>query len=131
MDRRGLLRRLAGLPAVGVVGAGAGCTTPADPSGPRSPPRSPESTETFGLTVADFTELRSDAGTVHVRVTVENYAGTERTGTVVAEVATGEGEVTVRREVTVPSSERVEVTLETDLPYEEFRSLSVRIVETG
>lgn len=132
MYRRGLLARLAGLCGVGGLVAGAGCTRPARPSGPRTPPRSvePTSRPESGLEVVDFTELEADDGDVDVRVVVENPTGEEQSGVVVAEVGTGGTETTVRREVTVAASERVEVTLETDLAYAEFAgggSLSVRV----
>ncbi|ESP89114.1 hypothetical protein [Candidatus Halobonum tyrrellensis] len=130
MHRRGLLARLARLLAAGGLAVGAGCSDVRTPSGPRTPPRSVEPPADGDLVVADFSEREADDGTVGVRVVVENRTGEERSGTVVAEVEAGDAETTVREEVTVDSSDRVEVTLPTDLAYEEFArngSIAVRI----
>lgn len=124
MNRRGVL--------VGLVGllAGAGCTDVRRPSGPRTPPPSPEptSTPTEGLAVTELVDEEGDDGALVVRVTVENRTDEARTGTVVAEVSAGEEETTVSEEVTVEQGEAVDVSLPTDLAYEEFdRSGSLRV----
>lgn len=130
--RRGLLKRLAGLGGACGLAAGAGCLESDRPSGPRTPPRSvqPPADDGGGLVVTDFGEVEGEAGNVLVTVTIENRSGEERSALVVADVSAGENEVTVDREVTVPGSEEIQVTLETGLAYEEFArngSISVEI----
>lgn len=122
------------LAAASGVAALAGCTDSAEPSGPMTPPRSPEATGSGdeGLTVTDFADVEGDEGDLLVRVTVENRGGEERTGTVIVTV-TGtvdgsETEDTVSEEVTVASGERTEVTLGTSLSFESFsQSGSIRV----
>jgi hypothetical protein len=118
MKRRGLLGGLAG------VLAGAGCLQPASSTGPRTPPRSPEPTATpaTGLVVVEFDDEADDAGNLRLLVTVENRTGDTQSGTVVVDVTAGDTETTVRRDVTVAASARVEVTLSTDVPYDKFTS---------
>jgi len=134
VNRRRLLSTGARLAAASGLAALAGCTDSADPSGPMTPPRSPEATaaEGEGLVVTDFTDVEGDEGDLLVRVTVENRGGEERTGTVVvtasATVEGSESEETVTEEVTVASSERTDVTVATSLSYESFnRSGSIRV----
>ncbi|WP_435125900.1 hypothetical protein [Halobaculum sp. D14] len=129
MKRRGLLKGVAGVAGLGVA---AGCTNSAAPSGPKTPPRSPESTVVSGsgLVVADFTDVESDDGDLHVSVTVENRSGEQRTGTVVATASASGAEDSASEQVTVGASERVTVVLETSLSYAKFQqdgSLQVTI----
>ncbi|MFC7096163.1 hypothetical protein [Halobaculum marinum] len=135
MKRRRLLGSLARAAVAGGVVATAGCTSPASPSGPLTPPRSPEggpNTGEEGLVIRDFLDVEGDDGALLVRVTVENRAGEERSGTVVVTATAGsdddEREVSTSESITVPAGERVEVTLETSLTYEEFsRQGSMRV----
>ncbi|QZP38414.1 hypothetical protein [Halobaculum magnesiiphilum] len=137
MNRRRLLATGARLAAASGVAALAGCTAAGDPSGPLTPPRSPEATAGpgEGLVITDFTDVEGDDGDLLVRVTVENRGGEERTGTIVATVtATVDGEEreeTVSRDVTLAPGERTEATLETSLSFESFSgsgSMRVEIV---
>lgn len=137
VNRRRLLATGARLAAASGVAALAGCTNSADPSGPLTPPRSPEATAGpgEGLVITDFTDAEGDDGDLLVRVTVENRGGEERTGTVVATVTVTvdgeEREETASQEVTVAPGERTEATLETSLSFESFSgsgSMRVEIV---
>ena len=116
MKRRGVLVGL--VPLLG----GAGCLQPARSTGPRTPPRSPEPTSTpvTGLVVVDFVGEPNDEGNLVVDVTVENRSGEARSGTVVVEVTAGDEETTVSTEVTVGANGRAEVSLPTDIPYDQF-----------
>ena len=116
MKRRGLLIGLAGL------AGGAGCTETVRPSGPRTPPRSPEPTSTpaSGLVVVDLIDEQDDAGNLLVRVTVENQGDASQSGTVVVDVRAGETETTVSRSVTLDPGERTEVALSTEIEYDAF-----------
>mgnify|MGYP000241769014 CR=1 FL=1 len=134
MNRRRLIATGARLAAASGLAALAGCTDPAEQSGPLTPPRSPEATTSGseGLVVTDFTDVEGDDDTLLVRVTVENQGGEERTGTVVVTaIVTADGsesEETVSEEVTVASGERTEVTLGTSLSFESFsQSGSIRV----
>ncbi|WP_348609022.1 hypothetical protein [Halobaculum rarum] len=134
MNRRRLLATGARLAAASGVAALAGCTDSAEPSGPMTPPRSPEATASEGerLVVTDFTDVEGDEGDLLVRVTVENRGSEERTGTVIVTV-TGtvdgsESEETASEEVTVASGERTDVTIPTSLSFESFsQSGSIRV----
>lgn len=116
MKRRGLLAGLAGLTA------GAGCAETVRPSGPRTPPRSPEPTSTpaSGLVVVDLVDDQDDEGNLLVRVTVENRGGESRSGTVVVDVRAGETETSVSQSVTLAPDERTEVALLTEIEYDTF-----------
>ena len=126
MNRRRFLGSVARAVAAGGVAASAGCTSPASPSGPLTPPRSPEGTavDGAGLVVADFADVEGDDGDLLVVVTVENRAGEPRSGVVEATVTAGSGDEerreTVADEVTVDGGERAETTLETSVPFETF-----------
>jgi len=133
VNRRRLLRSLPRLAVVGGTVAAAGCTDRVAPTGPRTPPRSPEGTETGGrgLVVADFADEEGDDGDLVVRVTVENRGAEADSGTVVVEAAAGETEETVTEDVTVESGERTAVAVPTSLSFDEFSrggSLRVEIV---
>ncbi|QLG62371.1 hypothetical protein [Halorarum salinum] len=124
MKRRGVLVGLAGLVA------GAGCTDVTRPSGPRTPPPSPEPTSASpeGLVIAELVDEEGDDGSLVVRVTVENRTGEARTGTVVAEASAGGEGTTVSAEVTVEPGESEELSLATELDYGEFaRDGSLRV----
>ncbi|WP_313695241.1 hypothetical protein [Halorarum halobium] len=126
MERRGVLVGIAGLVA------GTGCTESTQPSGPRTPPRSPVPTEppATGLVIAGIADEAAEDGTLLLRVTVENRSGESQSGTVVADVQAGDEESTVSQSVTVEPDGQLEVELETGLEYEAFSgngSLSVDV----
>ncbi|MXR40943.1 hypothetical protein GRX01_06260 [Halobaculum sp. WSA2] len=134
MNRRRLLATGARLAAASGLAALAGCTDSAEPSGPTTPPRSPEATASGGegLAITDFTDVEGDDGDLLVRVTVENRGSEERTGTViVTAIVTADGsdsEETVSEEVTLGSGERTDVTVATSLSFESFsQSGSIRV----
>lgn len=129
VNRRGLLDAAARLALAGVAAAGAGCTEPADTSGPRTPPQSPEGTPGGpGLVVTDFADVEAEDGTLHVRVTVENRGAEAIQGTLVVEAAAGDDSETVSRDVAVAPGERTDVVVETSLSYEAFgRQGSLRV----
>ncbi|WP_277552522.1 hypothetical protein [Halobaculum limi] len=130
MNRRGLLGSVGRLLVVGGVTAGAGCTDAASPTGPLTPPRAPEETDTSGasLVVRDFVDVEGEEGNLLVRVTVENRSGDRQTGTIVVTATAGDTEETVSEDVTVPGGERVDVTVATSLSFEAFsQSGSLRV----
>lgn len=130
MNRRGLLESAGRLLALGSVVAGAGCTEAASPTGPLTPPRAPEETDTSGasLAIRDFVDVEGDDGNLLVRVTVENRSGQRQSGTVVVTATAEDTEETVSEDVTVPGGERVDVTVATSLSFETFsRSGSLRV----
>lgn len=130
MNRRGLLGSVGRLLALGGVVAGAGCTDATSPTGPLTPPRSPEATETGGvsLVIRDFVDVEGDDSNLLVRVTVENRSGERQTGTVVVTATADDTEETVSEDVTVPGGERVDVTVTTSLSFETFsRGGSLRV----
>ncbi|SHH25614.1 hypothetical protein [Halobaculum gomorrense] len=134
MNRRRLLATGARLAVASGVAALAGCADPAEPSGPLTPPRSPEATAGAGegLVVTDFADVEGDDGDLLVRVTVENRGAERRTGTVIVTASVTvegeESEETVSEEVTVASGERTEVTVATSLSFDRFsRNGSMRV----
>ena len=133
VNRRRFLRSVPRFAAVGGVAACAGCVDRASPTGPRTPPRSPESTRSGGggLVVADFADEEGENGNLVVRVTVENRGAEAESGTVVVEASADDAEETVSESVTADSGERTEVALGTSLSFEEFSrggSLRVEII---
>ncbi|UIO98951.1 hypothetical protein Hbl1158_10430 [Halobaculum sp. CBA1158] len=130
MNRRGLLGSLGRLAALGGAATLAGCTSPTEPSGPATAPRSPEATDSGadGLTVADFGDVEGDDGELIVRVTVENPTGERRSGTVVVTATAGDEEDTASADATVDPGSRVEVDVSTSLSYDAFtRDGSLRV----
>jgi hypothetical protein len=134
VNRRRLLTTGTRLAAASGLAVLAGCSDPADPSGPVTPPRSPEATAAAGegLVVTDFADVEGEDGDLLVRVTVENRGGEPQSGTVAVTASVTvdgeESEETVSAEVTVAPGERTDVTVETSLSFERFsQSGSMRV----
>ncbi len=130
-----MARKLTRRKLLSIAGAlgGAGCLQPQSPSGPRTPPQSPEGgpTQRGGLVIADFRGQEGDNGNLEVLIVIENRGENDQSATIEVVAQVGDQSFQRTETVGVPAGERVETVLEFDVAYDDYvgdGSISATIV---